>query len=112
MLPRTRQHQRRIQRRASLDVKSRIRSQPWMNRLPRTAGQHQRRTQRRASLDVKSRIRSQPWMNSSRSTRRTYHDAGTEHQRSRNSRSASGAVRSAASYRSRRVGRQQRSHCK
>ncbi|XP_043071666.1 uncharacterized protein LOC116806334 isoform X18 [Drosophila grimshawi] len=38
----------------------------------------------------------------SRSTRRTYHDAGTEHQRSRNSRSASGAVRSAASYRSRR----------
>ncbi|XP_043071657.1 uncharacterized protein LOC116806334 isoform X9 [Drosophila grimshawi] len=81
-------------------------------RLPRTAGQHQRRTQRRASLDVKSRIRSQPWMNSSRSTRRTYHDAGTEHQRSRNSRSASGAVRSAASYRSRRVGRQQRSHCK
>ncbi|XP_043071770.1 uncharacterized protein LOC122322801 isoform X3 [Drosophila grimshawi] len=73
-------------------------------RLPRTAGQHQRRTQRRASLDVKSRIRSQPWMNS-RSTRRTYHDAGTEHQKSNNSRSASGAVRSAASYRSRRLPR-------
>ncbi|XP_043071780.1 uncharacterized protein LOC116806262 isoform X4 [Drosophila grimshawi] len=41
----------------------------------------------------------------SRSTRRTYHDAGTEHQKSNNSRSASGAVRSAASYRSRRLPR-------